>query len=269
MHTISSISKLAFFKAEKYSYKDNYTVDTSSRPRPHFCMGLILSGSAEFFDCNENTKISLKAGEIIFVPISSRYKAHWHGNPDVTYISMHFSFDYPGIFSRKGNFILQKIECNNFAKLKNSFQTVLDYYNKTDEFLLSALSEFFCILAEILPKLQKNQSLPTDIRIDNSIEYIEQNYTKNISIETLANISNMSVSRFFPAFKNAFGITPVEYLNNYRVNRAIILLMNNDSISIEAISEKCGFESSAYFRRVFKKITGKTPREYRKSAMEI
>lgn len=269
MNTISSISKLAFFKAEKYNYDNNYTVDTSSRPRPHFCMGLILSGSAEFFDCCENAKISLKAGDIIFVPISSRYKALWQGNPDVTYISMHFSFDYPSVFSRKGSFMLQKIECDDFKAFKNSFETVLNYYKDSDETMLLALSEFYSVLAKILPELKKNHAHPTDIRINSAIEYIEQNYAKNISIETLSGVSNMSVSRFFPAFKNAFGITPIDYLNNYRINRAIIHLMNDDKISIEAVSEKCGFDSSAYFRRVFKKITGKSPREYRKSAMEI
>jgi transcriptional regulator GlxA family with amidase domain len=64
-------------------------------------------------------------------------------------------------------------------------------------------------------------------------------------------------------------MTPVEYINSYRVNRAILLLISNSGLSIEQIAELTGFESSAYFRRVFKAQTGKTPREYRTSAIEI
>ncbi|MBQ8233914.1 MAG: helix-turn-helix transcriptional regulator, partial [Lachnospiraceae bacterium] len=89
------------------------------------------------------------------------------------------------------------------------------------------------------------------------------------SIENLADISTMSVSRFFPNFKKAMGVTAIEYLNHYRVSKAIILLMNDSDLSIENISEQVGFESAAYFRRVFKKVTGKSPREYRKTSMEL
>ena len=45
--------------------------------------------------------------------------------------------------------------------------------------------------------------------------------------------------------------------------------MNDSDLSIENISEQVGFESAAYFRRVFKKVTGKSPREYRKTSMEL
>jgi AraC-like DNA-binding protein len=88
-------------------------------------------------------------------------------------------------------------------------------------------------------------------------------------VDTLAAVANMSASRFYPAFKDALGATPVDYLNHYRVNRAMTLLVNETELSVEEISMRVGFESSTYFRRVFKRITGKTPKDYRKISAEV
>lgn len=58
-------------------------------------------------------------------------------------------------------------------------------------------------------------------------------------------------------------MTPIEYKNNLCIKYAITQLASTEKKSIEEISAKIGFESSTYFRRVFKDITKRTPREYR------
>ena len=146
---------------------------------------------------------------------------------------------------------------------------MLANYDQDEVSQLTVLSRFYDILSMILPKLQTGQRKEIDARISKAIAYVEEHFTDDISIENLADVSSMSISRFFPNFKKAMGVTPVEYLNHYRVSKAIILLMNDSDLSIENISEQVGFESAAYFRRVFKKVTGKSPREYRKTSMEL
>ena len=56
-----------------------------------------------------------------------------------------------------------------------------------------------------------------------------------------------------------------EYLNSLRINRALELIGDPD-LSVSEISEKCGFSDPYYFSKVFKKITGLTPTEYRKNS---
>ena len=153
--------------------------------------------------------------------------------------------------------------------MQGLFEYILQNYNGPEEAQLSSLSKFYAVLSKILPKLEAKNQKEMDPRMKLTIHYMEDHFTENITVERLAEISSMSVSRFFPNFKKAVGVTPVEYLNHYRISQAIILLMNEEDLSIEEISERLGFESSTYFRRVFKKITGKTPRDYRKSSMEI
>ena len=89
---------------------------------------------------------------------------------------------------------------------------------------VAVLSMLFEILGTILPHLQTAPQKKLDSRILGAIEYIEKNYTEPIAVDTLASVANMSASRFYPAFKDALGATPVDYLNHYRVNRAMMFL---------------------------------------------
>ena len=249
MKSIVTDSKLVFFKAERFEYKNSHIFDTSDCPRPHFCMGLVLSGGGVFTDCADGKKIPLSVGDIIFVPISSRYVSQWDENTE--YISMHFIFDYDGIFSRRKKFRLQKVTPDNFTYMKNSFEYVLENFNKGDVQRLSSLGRIFEVLAEVIPALETKSKKISDERISRAVEYIEKNSSEDISVEKLAGICNMSISRFYPAFKNETGVTSVDYLNHCRINNAIILLMN-DALSIEDISEMSGFESSAYFQKNYR-----------------
>lgn len=269
MSNIVQASNLLFFKAEKYHYGAAHTFDTSNCPRPHFCMGLILRGHGTFTDCSEQIDIKVGPGDIIFVPIASTYISRWRGSPDVCYISMHFIFERNSIFTKQKNFLLQKISPQDFVHAKAAFEYVYNRFESDNEVeQLGVLNNFFSILQQILPKLQRRKYHSIDQRIRKATEFIEQNYTQNITIEMLAAESQMSVSRFFPCFKAELGLTPVDYINHQRISHAIVLLMDHNN-SIESISEQVGFESAAYFRRVFKKITGKSPREYRKTSMEL
>ena len=99
--------------------------------------------------------------------------------------------------------------------------------------------------------------------IQPAVEYIEKNYEQNFSIETLAKLCHCSESGFFKLFKKSTGVTPVAYKHNIMIQNALDLLTHT-SLSVEEISKQTGFSSSNYFRTVFFKLTGKTPKELRK-----
>lgn len=270
MNSLVSAAELVFFKSERYVYAQHHVFDTSNCPRPHFCMGLIIEGGGEFENCATGERIRVVPGDIIFVPITSRYISTWDGSPRVSYISMHFIFRAPGIFSRQRNFELQKVTPDDFERTRETFEYVLAHFTSRNETAqLEVLSRFYGLLAQLLPRLRMRDETPIDPRLSRAVDYIEENYTENITVEQLAAICSMSVSRFFPCFKRAMGVTPVDYINHVRVRMAIIALMRGEEFSIEDVSERAGFESAAYFRRVFKRITGKSPREYRRTAMEL
>ena len=269
MADISASSRLAFFRVSVHEHGES-VFDASCEPRPRFCMGLLLSGKAEFRDCGgSGESFMLYPGEMVFVPITTRYVSHWMGEPNVKYISIHFDFEYPGIFTRHKNFKLQKYVPEDPEALISEFEYMKEHYEDTEELQLDVLSRFFGVLSTILPKLETGKAKQIDERLSRAVAYIEKNYAQDISVDRLAAVCNMSSSRFFPTFKAALGVTPIDYLNHFRINRAMAMLINDDDMSIESISGAVGFESSTYFRRVFKRITGKSPKEYRKISAEI
>lgn len=96
------------------------------------------------------------------------------------------------------------------------------------------------------------------------IQFIENNYSENISVETLAEQVNLSASHFSRAFKQAMGTTPYQFVMLYRVERAKTLLKKNDKPLIQ-IAEECGFSDQAHFTKVFNQLEGMTPKVFRKS----
>lgn len=270
MAELFEVSRLTYFITRKYEYDKGITFDASCSPRPRFCLALLLEGKATFRDrSGDGESIDIKPGDMIFVPYGIRYVSDWIGAPRVTYITIHFLFDSPGIFSRNKSYKLQKFTPDDFGEMKRKYEFILENQSADEVSQLAVLSMLFEILGTILPHLQTAPQKKLDSRILGAIEYIEKNYTEPIAVDTLAAVANMSASRFYPAFKDALGATPVDYLNHYRVNRAMTLLVNETELSVEEISMRVGFESSTYFRRVFKRITGKTPKDYRKISAEV
>ena len=84
-----------------------------------------------------------------------------------------------------------------------------------------------------------------------------------VSLPLLAQIANMSVRSFSRAFKQATGLTPMQYQQRLRLEVAATLLQNSD-LSIEAIAARCGFDDARHFRRLWQRYFGATPSATRK-----
>lgn len=258
---------ISFFKADRYFYTDKYTFNTSDAPRPHFCMGLILSGSVSLKDTKNGDTCQINAGNIIFVPMNSTYIATWQGNPEIEYISLHFVIDMPSPFSRLHGFKLSSVNVSDFESMRRDFDYILNNYTARGAERLCSIGKFYTILSYVIPNLEVKKS-PLDKRIEAAMEYTERNYREDITVEQMASVANMSSSRFYPKFKSELGQTPTDYVNRVRIGRAMVM-MYDKSLSVEQISEAVGYNSPIYFRRVFKKMTGKTPKEYMKTSFEM
>ena len=130
MAELFEASRLTRFVARKYEYDKTCTFDASCSPRPNFCLALLLEGTAVFRDCAaDGGEIFIKPGDMILVPVASRYISQWTGDPRVTYITLHFLFDYPGIFTQKKNFRLQKYTPDNFQWMLDQYEYILKNQN--------------------------------------------------------------------------------------------------------------------------------------------
>jgi AraC-like DNA-binding protein len=92
------------------------------------------------------------------------------------------------------------------------------------------------------------------------IQYLQQHYMDNISVEYFAQISCMSLSTFERKFKKHFGCTPKQYIKRFRIQESCRMLISGYSIQRAAID--CGFCDQSYFTREFRILMGVTPKNY-------
>lgn len=95
-------------------------------------------------------------------------------------------------------------------------------------------------------------------------EYIQQNFKKDIPIERISKIADMTPANFCTYFKSYYRQTFAEYLNKIRIGHAGIMLEDADK-TISEIAYECGFNNLSTFNRLFKKIHGASPTSYRES----
>lgn len=102
-----------------------------------------------------------------------------------------------------------------------------------------------------------------DDEILKSQAYIEQNYSTNISIDQVSALTNTGKRNFIRRFKAATNNTPIEYLQRVRIEAAKKAL-EDKNMPLNEIVNITGYEDIKTFRMVFKKMTGLSPRDYRK-----
>jgi AraC-like DNA-binding protein len=101
--------------------------------------------------------------------------------------------------------------------------------------------------------------------IRDCIRYIEEHYPEEIRLDNLADRAYLSPEYFSKVFKRLTSQTPIEFINNVRLEKAKQLLASS-SLPVTDIAYRTGFHDSNYFSRQFKKTTGFTPGDYRKRA---
>ncbi|WP_217495352.1 GlxA family transcriptional regulator [Halofilum ochraceum] len=109
---------------------------------------------------------------------------------------------------------------------------------------------------------QPPETVHEDTRVREAQEWMFRHFTDVVRIDALAEHAGMSPRTFARRFKLATGETPMQYLHRLRVNAARHLLENE----LKSVGEVCtavGYDDVAYFRRLFRRHTGSTPRQYR------
>lgn len=112
-----------------------------------------------------------------------------------------------------------------------------------------------------LRNLWKSKNKMSD-EIVYALEYMNNNYMNDISLQDVAAHVNLSPSYFSSLFKKELGMNFIESLNEIRIEKAKILLRDTN-LKIYELAEKVGFKESTYFSTLFKKTTGLTPYKFR------
>jgi AraC-like DNA-binding protein len=225
-----------------------------------------------------NLKFTVTKGEIVFVNSETLHGALPH---DCVYECVVFNLS----FIKSGNvasdlfldsllnhhaYIFDKINDFYVDGIINKLFSALDKREDGYQFIvLGAVNELIGVLKQkkaysyqvegLNEKDEKNVA-----KLKRILAFIRENFDKELTLDDIALASDLSTKYFCSFFKNMTGKTPIEYLNDYRVERAARKLLGSD-MPITQIAYTCGFNDLSYFIKTFKKIKGCTPKNYRKS----
>ena len=103
--------------------------------------------------------------------------------------------------------------------------------------------------------------------IKKSLEFINDNLSEKLTLDELSRVANMGKTNYSAAFKNVTGMTVWEYIINARIEFASnYLIEKRDEFNITEIAMMSGFNNAAHFSKIFKKIKGNTPSEFKNNS---
>ncbi len=143
-------------------------------------------------------------------------------------------------------------------------------YDENSDIVKAKLTELFYFVnndaKNNTPLYSKTISQHYNFKIFQSVEYIEEHYCENLSLDFLAKQLSYSKNHYQYLFRTTVGQTPQQYVQSIRIKHAKQLL-NNPHLSLIEVALESGFSTQAYFCYIFKKETGITPLKYRNTLM--
>ena len=130
------------------------------------------------------------------------------------------------------------------------------------EALVPRMIRSYCLLVQTYSR-ERYSSVVRDV-----LNFVDFHYMEPLSLESLADRYSVNKNYLSTRFHKEVGMTVTDYINLTRVRRSLKLL-SGTGLSMPEIAERCGFSDANYFTRIFKKIHGTTPNEYRKSLQSV
>ncbi|MCT4637647.1 MAG: helix-turn-helix domain-containing protein [Bacteroidales bacterium] len=186
---------------------------------------------------------------------------HWMGAdnfrqmfPDVNLVDERIITDYQRIYTSGGAYSFTSMIVYLVDKIFGHDVAVL-----ISKVFLVNINDISQTSFNIL-SLQKNHGNDDIERVQ---AYIEQNFTEELPVADLASLANMTLRTFERNFKKYTGDTPSVYIRKVKIEKAKRLL-ETETIGVEQVCYEVGYSDFASFRKVFKKIVGIIPSEYKK-----
>lgn len=196
-------------------------------------------------------QFKMEKNDILIVPPGTMHTAYsTDGFSDFFIAAKHLNYDREHIVNDTDNVVLSLMEMIYTAMLEKE-----DNYKRIADTLLDAIC---CYLDKYIKNSHKYQFV-TDLKNVILENFIDPAFRLDQAIQKTGYNTDYMRRCFFSDTNK----TPLQYLTDLRINRAKMLLLQNETESILSISERCGFRDSFYFSSVFKRHTGMPPKKYR------
>ncbi|MDF2722430.1 MAG: hypothetical protein K0Q59_2105 [Paenibacillus sp.] len=257
--------KVFWFSKEEYMSHQNQIIHS----HPFFHYIYVLSGNATILVGAES--FEAQSNELYLTPVAVTHSIYRIEKEPLKVIEIKFEAHEPALFSQLMQ-LPYRIQCSGF-KIRRLLESLVSeglskemYYSEIIH--MRVMEALYLAIRGVSdrPAADENASVEeTSERLDirQAADYLDENLNQPITLEMLAKECKMSKHYFCRCFKSSYGISPIQYLNKKRLDRARELMLYS-SLNITQISAKVGFADVHYFSRIFKKVENVTPQEYMK-----
>jgi AraC-like DNA-binding protein len=236
--------------------------------RDHFLIHYILKGSGNFYVGGRSYKLSQNQGFLICPDIITYYEADYEDPWIYTWVGFkgikaeqylklaNLSKEQPIFNYNQSNFVE-----NCFEEMRKSAN--LKY--GADLRLQGILSLFLSELIEKAENHNIENGSYKEVYIKKTLQFIEANYSRDISISNISEFIGLNKNYFSAFFKENMKIAPQEFLINFRINKACELLKNN-ALTVSNVARSVGYNDPLGFSKIFKRVKGCSPKKYRENS---
>lgn len=223
----------------------------------------IISGTLYVGDEGSETKCT--SGHFVIFPPKYKYNYFHKSKDQIECFWMHFSgSDVEKAIKQYDFAVFPAVNKINHDMVINArYSNMFNAFAQNDKFRDRELS-ILCdrLLLSLAKRTMSSHS--TRSLLNKSLNYINDNYNKNMYISQLATIESLSLSRYNALFRQVTGMSPSDYIKQLRLAAACELLLSTD-MAINLVGEAVGYPNQCFFSKIFKKSLGVTPTEYRQN----
>lgn len=248
----------------KYVYYRNFQSKSifNELSKKYTVLYYVLSGELE---CIKNdVSYKLKANDFFFWDKGDKQKII--NNKEIDCFVYLIGFEFMPPESKHTEYSLPSYGNIDSSYFQSLFAKLHHTWNQEQKgFIPKAYSQLYNIIYNLISLTNINELITaTHFRIQKVVQFIYSEYSKEIKIEDLCRISGYSKVHINRLFMDHYKMSPKKFINNHKISKAKEFL-EETSLSVSEISNKVGINDLAYFCRLFKKITGITPSEYKKT----
>lgn len=230
--------------------------------RPHYLFHFILSGCGKYYVNNKIYSINESQGFLIIPGETTYYEADAE-NP--------WEYCWIGFDGVDAKMILNNCGLNNESliysdksngKLMTNFMELVGIYEHRDGNEYTILGQLYLCFSHMYSQTTNNYVHQNETHLEKALSYIHNNYVYDIQVKDIANYVGIDRTYLYKTFKLHKNMSPLEYLNDYRLNAAKQLLVETE-LNITEVLYSAGFNNTSSFYKHFKNDVNMTPLKYR------
>jgi AraC-like DNA-binding protein len=218
----------------------------------------------------QNERINIQAGEVFIIPKDTPHSYGSDKENPWTIYWLHLAGSFcndtiEAIMDKNDIFAIKQVSLSEERNglFRQIAKTFLKGYSASNLLFANLILPHY--LASIIgsENFQTDKKIPLISATDRAIKFMQENLSKTLTLDNIAESANLSVSFFSRKFKQETGYAPIEYFNHLRIQKTCQLL-HFSQLRINEVASQIGIEDPFYFSRLFKQQMGVSPMQYRK-----